>query len=167
MIGLAECAPCRAKRLQEESEKEFRERYGMIDLNRQPLRMGWKPFMGQTPPAPMVSPAPAPAPAPTAARSYLDNVKERLLWYGVGTGFGYPIGILANVAFKSLRRYRDEAATFAAMMAGVGLVASLIPADRSPLLDTIARVTGLLTGSALADVTLPAQRMTDKLAKAI
>lgn len=162
MISLSECAPCKAKRLQEESEREFRKRFGMIDLNRQPRGMGWKRFMGQAPAA-MVPPAPA----PTAFPSYLDNVKERLLWFGVGTGFGYPIGILANVAFKSLRRYRDEAATFAAMAAGIGLLTALLPVERSALVDTIARVSGILTGSALADITLPRRDTLKGMAKAI
>jgi hypothetical protein len=165
MISLSECAPCKAKRLQEESEREFRKRFGMIDLNRQPRGMGWKRFMGQAPSTmPAVTTAPTPVPA---QRSYLDNVQERLGWFAVGTGFGYPIGILANVAFKSLRRYRDEAATFAAMTAGVGLLASLLPVGRSNLVDAVARVSGLLTGSALADITLPAKRTTDAIAKAI
>jgi hypothetical protein len=164
MISLSECAPCKAKRLQEESEREFRKRFGMIDLNRQPRGMGWKRYLGQAP-APMVPPAPAAA--VSTARSYLDNVKERLLWFGVGTGFGYPVGILANVAFKSLRRYRNEAATFAAMMAGVGLLASLLPVDKSLLVDAIARVSGVLTGGALADITLPRERTLKDMAKAI
>lgn len=166
MISLSECAPCRAKRLQEESEREFRQRFGMIDLNRQPRGMGWKRYLGQAP-APMVAPVPEPAPAPAAGRGYLENAKERLLWFGVGTGIGYPIGILTNVAFKSLRKYRSEAMTFAAMTAGIGLLAALAPFPKSEILDGIARIGGLFTGTALADLTLPRRDVTNAIAKAI
>lgn len=165
MISLAECAPCRAKRLQEESEREFRERYGMIDLNRHPLRMGWRPFLGQVP-APSVLPAAAPEPA-VPPRGYLDRAKERLLWFGVGTGVGYPIGILTNIAFKSLRKYRKEAATFAAMTAGIGLLAALLPFEKSEIVDGVSRIAGVFTGSALADLTLPRANTTGAIAKAI
>lgn len=155
MISLAECAPCRARRLQEESEAEFKKRYGMVDLNRAPVRMGWKPFMGQVTAA---FPAAGEAVPTTQKSEYVKTTIERLLYFGSGAGLGFPIGILANVAFKSLRRYRHEAATFALMASGVGLAVSLLPFPKSEFLNIVARVSGILTGSALSDMALPLKK---------
>lgn len=152
MISLAECAPCKAMRLQKESEEEFRKRYGMIDLNKPALQMGWRPYLGQMPAQPVypvTTPEPAEAPSP-----YFRNVQERLLNFSGGALFGFPIGILGNVAFKSLRRYRSEAATFVALASGVGLVVALLPIE-SQVMPVIARVAGLLAGSGLSDIVLP------------
>jgi hypothetical protein len=151
MISLSECAPCKARRLQEESEREFKKRFGMVDLNRIPTRMGWRPYMGQAQPQAMF---PATGAAPAYPKTYLQQAQERLLWFGTGTLFGFPIGILSNVAFKSLRRYRNEAAVFAAIASGVGLLSALLPID-SPVMLTISRVSGILAGSAMSDIVLP------------
>jgi hypothetical protein len=114
--------------------------------------MGWRPYLGQAQPQtvfPAAGATPAPAPKP-----YPDQVKERLLWFGTGTLFGFPIGILSNVAFKSLRRYRSEAATFAAIAAGVGLISAFLPIE-SPAMAMISRVSGILAGGAMSDIVLP------------
>lgn len=155
MISLAECAPCKAMRLQQESEEEFRKRFGVVNAGQRPLQMGWKPYLGQMP---VQSVNAAAAPVETATRPYLQNVQERLLGFAGGTLFGFPIGILTNVAFKSLRKYRHEAMTFAALTTGIGLLATLLPID-SPVMGTIARISGVFTGSAMADVALPRKIM--------
>jgi len=151
MISLAECAPCKAMRLQAEAEEEFRQRFGVVNAA-PPALQGWRPWrpnLGQAVQA--VSPA-----EPLAQRTYLEDVGERLLWFSVGGVFGFPLGMLSNVAFKSLRRRRNEAAVFAAITSGVGLMAALMPI-KSPIMTSIARIAGVLTGSAVADVALPAK----------
>lgn len=171
MISLSECAPCRAKRLQEESEREFRERYGMIDLNR-PRQLGfrWHPYLGQATAPAVMTPAPTPpatAPGPASPpNDYLHGVAEKFLNFGFGTAFGYPVGLLANVAFKSLRHYRDEAALFTTLAGAVGLASVLLPIE-GKFMNTVARISGLLAGSGLADITLPKRDVTDAIAKAI
>lgn len=35
--SMGECAPCKAMREQKEANEEFKKRYGLVDLNRQPL----------------------------------------------------------------------------------------------------------------------------------
>lgn len=148
MISLAECAPCKAMRMQAEAEEEFRKRFGVVNAA-PPRMMGWRPYLGQ-----VQSVFPASGSAPAAQRTYLQQAEERLLWFGTGTLFGFPIGILSNVAFKSLRRYRSEAATFAAIAAGVGLLAAFLPIE-SPIMTTISRVSGVLAGGAMSDIVLP------------
>lgn len=148
MISLAECAPCKAMRMQAEAEEEFRKRFGVVNP-RPPGMMGWRPYLGQ---AEAMFPAAGMAPPPP--RTYLQQTQEKLLWFGAGSLFGFPIGILSNVAFKSLRRYRNEAATFAAMAAGVGLLSAFLPID-SPVMATISRVSGILAGGAMSDIVLP------------
>lgn len=154
MISLAECAPCKAMRLQAEAEEEFRKRYGVV--NRPPAQMGWKPFLGQIQPQTMF---PAAAAAPAGPKTYLDQAQERLLWFGAGTLFGFPIGVLSNVAFKSLRRYRNEAAMFAAMATGVGMLSAFLPIE-SPVMSMVSRISGILAGGALSDVVLPKKPFT-------
>lgn len=156
MISLAECAPCKAMRMQAEAEEEFRKRFGVV--NPRPIAparpagmMGWRPYLGQ---ATTKTQSFFSSSAPTAQRSYAQQAQERLLWFGTGTLFGFPIGILTNVAFKSLRRYRNEAATFAAMATGVGLLSALLPIDSS-VMATISRVAGVLAGGAMSDIVLP------------
>jgi hypothetical protein len=158
MISLSECAPCKAMRLQQESEEEFRKRYGMVDLNRQPLQMGWKPYAGKMPGKPVYLAATA-SPAPAApARPYLDQAQERLFYFTAGGLVGFPIGILSNVAFKSLRRYRKEAAMFVAMATGVGLLAAFLPVS-SPVMSQISKFAGVLAGTGAADILLPKKIM--------
>lgn len=155
MISLSECAPCKAMRLQKESEEEFRKRYGMVDLNKAPLQMGWKPYAGKMPFAkPVYLGADEPPAAVETQNLYMRQVQERLLFFAGGTLVGFPIGILSNVAFKSLRKYRHEATLFMAMTTGVALVASFLPID-SPVMSGIARFAGLFAGTAAADVILP------------
>lgn len=145
MTTLAECAPCKAKRLQEESEKEFRKRFGFVKLNGISWSPTWRPSMGQM----------NPAVSTPSTRTYLDQTKERLLWFGGSAAFGFPIGILVNVVFTGLRPYRKEAAMMAVLAAGVGLVASLLPVGESKIVDSIAKISGFFAGSSLADITLP------------
>lgn len=152
MISLAECAPCKAMRLQAESEEEFRKRYGMVDLNKTSQQMGWTPYYAKMPTQPVYLGASAETSAPN--NRYLANLQQRLMWFAGGTLFGLPLGLLSNVAFKSLRKYRSEAATFVAIATGVGLLASILPID-SPVMATIARISGVLAGSAASDVILP------------
>lgn len=147
MISLAECAPCKAMRMQAEAEEEFRKRFGVV--NPRPLgMMGWRPYLGQ---AQSMFSTPSSAPV---AQPYVKQVQERLLWFAGGNLFGFPIGILSNVAFKSLRRYRNEAAMFAAMAAGVGILSAVLPIE-SPVMGIISRVAGILSGGAMADIVLP------------
>lgn len=149
MISLAECAPCKAMRMQAEAEEEFRKRFGVVNP-RPPGMMGWRPYLGQA--TSMIS-APASAPTPVS-KPYVDQVQERLLGFAGGNLFGFPIGILSNVAFKSLRRPRNEAAVFAAMATGIGILSAVLPID-SPVMGVISRVAGLLSGGAMSDVVLP------------
>lgn len=155
MVSLSECAPCRAKRLKEESEREFKKRFGMIDLNRLPLRMGWKPYMGQMQPE-TIAPAALPTSgSPVVPRTYLENLQERLLWFGGGALFGLPVGLVGNLAFKSLRRPRDEAWNYALIMSAIGLAAAILPFERNDIQNVVTRVAGLFAGSGLSDVILP------------
>jgi len=149
MISLAECAPCKAMRMQAEAEEEFRKRFGVVNP-RPPGMMGWRPYMGQ---ASSMFSTPAPSTG-LASKPYADQVQERLLWFAGGNLFGFPLGILSNVAFKSLRRYRSEAAMFAAMAAGVGILSAVLPIE-SPVMGMISRVSGILSGGAMADIVLP------------
>lgn len=123
----------------------------MIDLNKN-RRMGWRPYMGQ---ATATFPAAGAAPATAEAQPYFKTAMQRLLWFGAGTAVGFPIGILANTAFKSLRRLREEAAMMAALAGGIGLAVSVLPFPKSDVLDMVARISGILTGSAMADIALP------------
>ncbi len=147
MISLAECAPCKAMRLQQEAEEEFRQRFGVV--NAVPASMGWRPYLGQA--TPISQPAAAP---PPAEKTYLDDVREKLLWFSVGGAVGFPVGLLSNVAFKSVRKLRKEAAVFAAITASIGLLAAFAPV-KSPIISGIAKFSGVLTGGAMADVALP------------
>lgn len=155
MISLAECAPCKAMRLQEEAEEEFRKRFGVV--NAPPAMMGWRPYLGQATEASQ-SVFPAAGAAPVAQRTYLEDVRERLLWFSVAGAVGFPIGMLSNVAFKSVRKLRKEAAVFATITSSLGLLAAFLPVQ-SPIMNSIARITGVLTGGALADVALPKKIM--------
>jgi hypothetical protein len=139
--------------MQAEAEEEFRKRFGVVNA-RPPSMQGWRPYLGQSQPQ-AIFPAAGAAPAP-ASKPYVDQVKERLLWFGAGSLFGFPIGILSNVAFKSLRRYRHEAATFAAIATGVGLLSAVLPID-SPIMPMISRISGILAGGAASDIVLPKQ----------
>lgn len=147
MISLSECAPCKAMRLQAESEAEFRKRYGVV--NARPAMKGWHPYLGQA-----TAVYPSTGTVSAVARPYLDQVGERLLNFAGGSLLGFPVGIISNVAFKSLRRLRGEALTFASIASGVGLIAALLPIE-SPVMNTITRLSGILAGSAMSDVALP------------
>lgn len=151
MISLAECAPCKAMRLQAEAEEEFRERFGVV--NAPPAMQGWRPYMGQ---ATAMFPA-AGAPAPAPSHPYLDQTALRLAGFAARGAIAFPVGILINVAFKSLRRYRNESGLFATIAAGVGLTAVLLPWE-SKFLDAVAGLSGTLTGLGLAKVALPKKR---------
>lgn len=148
MISLAECAPCKAMRLKEEAEVEFRERYGFINLT----PPTWRPYMGQLE---AVFPAAASASPAPASDDYIENVGERMLWFGTGALIGLPVGILWNVAFKSARHYREEAKTFVLLAAGAGMLAAFLPFPRNEIQNIAARVSGILMGSGLRDVVLP------------
>ena len=154
MISLAECAPCKAMRLQAESEEEFRKRFGVVNAA-PPRMMGWRPYLGQAQPT---ATYPATGTASIVSRPYLNQVQERLLWLAGGTLFGFPVGLLANVAFKSLRRYRSEAAVFATIASGAGLLAAFLPVP-SPVMNVICKISGALTGGAMADIVLPRKIM--------
>lgn len=151
MISLAECAPCKAMRLQAEAEEEFRERFGVV--NAPPAMQGWRPYLGQ---ATATFPATGAAPA-APANPYLDQTMLRLAGFTGRGVVAFPVGILINTAFKSLRRYRDEAGLFTALAAGVGLTAALLPWE-SKFLDTLAGISGAMTGLGLSRVALPKKR---------
>lgn len=147
MISLAECAPCKAMRLQAEAEEEFRERFGVV--NAPPPQMGWRPYMGQ---ATAIFPATGAAPVPQT-NPYIEQTKLRLAGFAARGAVAFPVGILIQTAFKSLRRYRNEAATFSLLAAGVGLTAALLPWE-SKFLDTIAGLAGTLTGLGLSKMAI-------------
>lgn len=148
MISLSECAPCRARRLQEESEREFRERYGMIDLNK--TQMGWRPYMGQVTAA---YPSTGAAPAAETSNPYLEQVQNRLLGFTAKGFIGFPIGLLTGVIFKESRASRKQAAQMAMISAGIGLTAALLP-WKSTFLDVLAGWSGAFTGFSLSDMAL-------------
>lgn len=151
MISLAECAPCKAMRLQAESEEEFRKRFGVV--NAPPAMKGWRPYMGQ---ATAIFPAVGTTP-PSASSQYLDQAKQRLVFFAGRGVVSFPIGILINIAFKSLRRYRDEAMTFSAITAGIGLAAAFLPWE-SKILDMVSGLAGSLTGLGLSKMALAKKR---------
>lgn len=164
MISLSECAQCRARRLQEESDVEFKKRYGMIDLNRAPLQMGWKPYMGQVTAAfPATSAVP---PVPPEDDSYLEQTKWRLGGFAVRGAMGFPVGLLMKAAFKGLRMSRKEEALFSMGAAGIGLAAALMPWKGS-FWDRLAAVAGGLTGLGLGGMVIPAKRNGELIAPAI
>lgn len=152
MISLAECAPCKAMRLQAEAEEEFRKRFGVV--NAPPAMQGWRPYMGQA--TAMFPAAGAPAPAPQT-NPYIEQTKLRLAGFAARGAVAFPVGILIQTAFKSLRRYRNEAATFSLLAAGVGLTAALLPWE-SKFLDTLSGVAGTLTGLGLSKMAIPKKR---------
>jgi hypothetical protein len=150
MISLAECAPCKAMRLQAESEEEFRKRFGVV--NAAPAMKGWRPYMGQA-----TAIFPAVGTAPVQSSPYLDQTKQRLTAFAGRGIVAFPVGILINIAFKSLRRHRHEAMTFSAITAGIGMAAAFLPWE-SKILDTIAGLAGTLTGLGAAKMALPKKR---------
>lgn len=150
MISLAECASCKAMRQQAEAEEEFRKRFGVV--NAPPAMNGWRPYMGQA-----TAIFPAVGTAPVQPSPYLDQTKQRLTAFAGRGIIAFPVGILINIAFKSLRRYRHEATTFAAITAGIGLTAILLP-WKSPILDTISGLAGTLTGLGLSKMALAKKR---------
>lgn len=150
MISLGECAPCKAMRLQAESEEEFRKRFGVV--NARPAMKGWRPYLGQ-----LTAAFPATGEAPAQTNPYIEQTKMRLAGFAARGVVAFPVGILLNVAFKSLRKYRDEAATFSAIAAGVGLAAAVLPWE-SKILDMISGLAGTLTGLGAAEMALPKKR---------
>jgi len=151
MISLAECAPCKAMRLQAEAEEEFRKRFGVV--NAPPAMKGWRPYLGQ---ATAIFPATGAAPAPQT-NPYIEQTKLRLAGFAARGAMAFPVGILIQIAFKSLRRYRNEAATFSLLAAGVGLTAALLPWE-SKFLDTLSGLAGTLTGLGLSKMAIPRKR---------
>jgi hypothetical protein len=138
-------------RLQAEAEEEFRERFGVV--NAPPPQMGWRPYLGQ---ATAIFPATGAAPTPQT-NPYLDQTKLRLAVFAARGVVAFPVGILIQIAFKSLRRYRNEAATFSLLAAGVGLTAALLPWE-SKFLDTLSGLAGSLTGLGLSKMAIPKKR---------
>jgi hypothetical protein len=158
MISLSECAPCKAKRLQEESEREFRKRFGMIDLNRQPRGMGWKRFMGQAVVPTTVAPSVAPAPDALTLNSYFDAVKDRSLGYGMGLIAGVPIGLLVRLIFGA-DRTRQEGLITAGIAATLGAFSVLLPFKKNNDTAAFASImSGGFTGSGLSSLILPSKK---------
>lgn len=122
MISLSECAQCRARRLQEESDVEFKERYGMIDLNRAPLQLGWKPYMGQA-----VTAVEPPSPTLEPAKKALDmsTAQNKIEAYVAGLGWGLPIGAVV-LAFSGLMPKQQSDPVILTGL-GLGLLGALIP----------------------------------------
>lgn len=151
MIGLAECAPCKAMRLQEEAEDEFRKRFGFVKLN----GLAWRPHMGQI--SQMMT-------ALFPPRTYADRVQDRAILFAEGAAVGLPLGLLLILLFKGLRISRNFAGMGALLGAGVGTASVLLPFEDSKIIDSIAKFSGLFTGNYLADMAFPKKTASTKKA---
>lgn len=145
MIGLAECAPCKAMRLQEEAEEEFRKRFGFVKLN----GLSWRPHMGQISQI-MTSLFPE--------KTYWDRVGERAIMFAGGAAVGLPLGLLFILVAPSLSISRNLAMTGALISSALGSAAILLPFKDSKIVDGIAKFSGLFTGNYIADMAFPKKR---------
>lgn len=143
---LGECAPCKAKRLQEEANEDFKRRYGVLTYNPNRSMNGYRPVMGQ------VS-TPVPPPAPPA---WKDLTLRRLANVGASAAVTLPLGILGATVSNRLRMSRKTANQVGGAAAVLGASLSVIPFGESVLVDGLAKACGAVMGVAAADLILPA-----------
>lgn len=116
--------------------------------------MRWKPYLGQEEVAPVPT-APVPPPTQQAPSDWPENVKHRLLAFGIGGAIGVGFGLLRSFILPSSRLTRQQAAIGALLTGTLGGALVLAPLGKSGFVDTVTTVSGALAGVSGVNIVFP------------